>query len=116
MLPPGGVELRSEQSFAAPTWWRVIAYLAVTFAPATKSYKGTREKLETKDHSRGAPELRRAGATPAILAGRQKGPLGHGAAGAYLGLAAIRRGVQRPRPDCRPLGSAPQRSTRPRPL
>src|SRR5262249_61935208 len=54
MLPPGDVELRSEQSFGAPTWWRVIASLAATFAPATKSDKGTREKLETQDHSRGA--------------------------------------------------------------
>src|SRR5262245_53146086 len=32
----------------------VIAYLAATFAPATKSDKGTREKLETQDYSRGA--------------------------------------------------------------
>jgi hypothetical protein len=53
MLPPGCVGPHSEQ-FRCPTWWRVIAYLAATFAPATKSDKGTREKLKTQDHSRGA--------------------------------------------------------------
>jgi hypothetical protein len=52
MLPPG-VWSRTQNN-RCPTWWRVIAYLAATFAPATKSDKGTREKFETQDHSRGA--------------------------------------------------------------
>jgi hypothetical protein len=51
MLPPGCVEPHSEQ-LRCPTWWRVIAYLAATFARAIKSDKGTREKLETQDYSR----------------------------------------------------------------
>ena len=46
MLPPG-VEPHSEE-LRRPTWWRVIAYLAATFAPATNSDKGTREKLGDK--------------------------------------------------------------------
>jgi hypothetical protein len=49
MLPAECVELHAEW-LRCPTWWRVIAYLAATFAPATKSDKGTREKLETHDH------------------------------------------------------------------
>ena len=53
MLPPGCVELHSEP-LRCLTWWRVIADLAATFAPATKNDKGTREKLETQDQSRGA--------------------------------------------------------------
>jgi hypothetical protein len=63
MLPPGCVEPHSEQ-LSCPTWWRVIAYLAATFAPATKSDKGTREKLETQDDSPGRAELRRLAQRP----------------------------------------------------
>src|SRR5262249_5200691 len=52
--PPGCVEPHAEHSFAAQRGGE-IAYLAATFAPATKSNEGTREKLETQDHSRGVP-------------------------------------------------------------
>jgi len=49
---PSSVWSRAQNSFAAKVW-RVIAYLAATFAPATMSDKGTRKKFETQDHSRG---------------------------------------------------------------
>src|SRR5215468_6982527 len=111
---PSGVWSRTQNSFAAKVW-RVIAYLAATFAPATKSDKGTREKFETQDHSRGARNCGGPGATPAILTVRRV-PVGHGGAGVYLALAAIRPAAPPLLPDCRPLDSAPQRSTRPRPL
>src|SRR5215831_5475795 len=114
VMLPTGVRSRTQNSLAAKVW-RVIAYLAASFAPATKSDKGTREKFETQDHSRGARNCGGLAQTPAILTVRRV-LVGHGGAGVYLALAAIRRGAQRPRPDCRPLDSVPQRSTRPRPL
>src|SRR5262249_24751360 len=63
----------------------------------------------------GARGISEAGATPAILAVRQRVPVGHGGAGVYLALAAIRPAAPPLHPCCRPLDSTPRRCTRPRP-